>query len=153
MVEPYLVLKWVHVLGATVLVGSFAVEFMLRRHAEKADVATRASIWHFLAGGEAVYIPIALTTVATGVLMSVGPWGVWDFFGTSWILGGVIASAALFVLGGVFLGPAAKRYAEALIAGRTDEAHAARKRHTLAWNVSFALALALVWFMVVKPTW
>lgn len=151
--SAYLLLKFFHVLGATVLIGTGAgiAFFMLlaSRSGDSRLVAGTARLvviadWAFTA-------PAVLLQFATGIaLMEITGYG----YGSPWFL----AALALFLFIGACWLPVVviqyrlRRVAHAMVAGEPAiEFHKLMRRWVLLGIPAFSAILLLLWLMVAKP--
>ena len=154
MANAYLVLKWLHVLTASFLVGSFVTEWMLRSWAARAkEASVRAFTWDFLVKGEEkVAVPAAALLLLTGLLMVFGPAaGEPQVARERPAAGGLVGFLVILGLM-VGLATASAKNAHAAHA-RGDAAAAAphERRYALLAAIGLAIAAGVVWLMVAKP--
>ena len=152
----YLVLKYLHVIGAAVLLGTGAgiAFFMLVGHftnkpAVVAGIARIVVIADFLFPASAVVVP-PLTGVALAWHMG---WSLWE----GWLL----LSIALYLLTGAFWLPVVwmqMRMRDLAAAAASSGADLPPAYHRLFWwwfafgFPAFAAVLAIFWLMIAKPT-
>jgi len=151
----YLVLKYLHVIGATVLLGTGAgiAFFMLRAH-RSGDARTIAAVAKIVVLADFLFTTTAVVAQPiTGVLLP-------REAGYSLNEGWIVASVALYVLTGLFWLPVVwmqmRMRALAEEAAKTDGVlPAAYHRLFRAWFISgfpaFAAVLAIFWLMIARP--
>jgi len=151
----YLVLKYLHVVGATVLLGTGAgiAFFMLRAH-QSGDARTITAVARIVVLADFLFTATAVVAQPiTGVLLA-------REAGYSLNEGWIVASVALYVLTGLFWLPVVwmqmRMRALAEEAAKTDGVlPAAYHRLFRAWFISgfpaFAAVLAIFWLMIARP--
>jgi uncharacterized membrane protein len=151
----YLVLKYLHVIGATVLLGTGAgiAFFMLRAH-QSGDARTIAAVARIVVLADFLFTATAVVAQPiTGVLLA-------REAGYALDEGWIVASAALYVLTGLFWLPVVwmqmRMRALAAEAAKTDRVlPPAYHRLFRAWFVcgfpAFAAVLAIFWLMIARP--
>ena len=151
----YLVLKYLHVIGATVLLGTGAgiAFFMLRAH-RSGDARTIAAVAKIVVLADFLFTTTAVVAQPiTGVLLA-------REAGYSLNEGWIVASVALYVLTGLFWLPVVwmqmRMRALAEEAAKTDGVLPAayhRLFRTWFWFgfPAFAAVLAIFWLMIARP--
>ena len=151
----YLVLKYLHVIGATVLLGTGAgiAFFMLRAH-RSGDARTIAAVAKIVVLADFLFTTTAVVAQPiTGVLLA-------REAGYSLDEGWIVASVTLYLLIGLFWLPVVwmqmRMRALAEEAAKTDGVlPAAYHRLFRAWFISgfpaFAAVLAIFWLMIARP--
>ena len=154
--DPDLILRWLHIIGACVLLGTGAgiAFFMLMAH--------RSGDARFIAqtAGTVVLADMLFTTTAVIVQPITGALLGWRL-GWSLTEGWVLASLGLYVVAGVFWLPvvwiqvAMRRLAQMA----ADEGTALPVRYYQLFRIwfacgfpAFAAVLAIIWLMVARPT-
>ena len=152
----YLVLKYLHVIGATVLLGTGAgiAFFMLRAH-RSGDARTIAAVAKIVVLADFLFTTTAVVAQPiTGVLLA-------REAGYSLNEGWIVASVALYVLTGLFWLPVVwmqmRMRALAEEAAKTDGVLPAayhRLFRTWFWFgfPAFAAVLAIFWLMIARPS-
>ena len=152
----YLVLKYLHVIGATVLLGTGAgiAFFMLRAH-RSGDARTIAAVAKIVVLADFLFTTTAVVAQPiTGVLLA-------REAGYSLDEGWIVASVTLYLLIGLFWLPVVwmqmRMRALAEEAVKTDGVlPAAYHRLFRAWFISgfpaFAAVLAIFWLMIARPS-
>lgn len=149
----YLLLKFFHVLGATVLVGTGAgIAFFMLLASRSGDPRLMAGTARLVVIADWVFTaPAVLLQFVTGIgLMEVTGYA----YGSAWFL----AALALFLfIGACWLPVVAiqyrlRRIAEAMIDGAPNEALHLWMRRWVALGIpAFCAILLLLWLMVTKP--
>jgi uncharacterized membrane protein len=151
----YYLLKWLHVIGATVLLGTGAgiAFFMLMAH-RSGDVRLIAGVARIVVIADYVFTATAVVAQpVTGVLLA---WTVGYSLGEGWIL----ASIALYLLTGAFWLPVVwmqarmRDLAQAAAAGGTalpDEYRRLFRRWFAFGFPAFTAVLAIFWLMIARP--
>ena len=151
----YYLLKWLHVLGATVLLGTGAgiAFFMLMAH-RTGDVRVIAGVARIVVIADYVFTATAVVAQpVTGVLLA---WTVGYALTEGWIL----ASIALYLFTGAFWLPVVwmqariRDLARAAAAGGTvlpDEYHRLFRRWFAFGFPAFTAVLAIFWLMIARP--
>jgi uncharacterized membrane protein len=148
----YTFFKWIHVMGAIVWVGAaitlqlFALRALASPDRKRQATFAQDAEWI----GMRVITPSSLVLLLAGIgaMENLG----WSW-GQNWVLFGLIAYAASFVVGAGFIGPESGRLGK-LIADEGPESPlvTARIRRILAVSrAELVVLLAVVWNMVVKP--
>jgi uncharacterized membrane protein len=148
----YTVLLSIHVLAATVWIGSAFMSQVLVTRARRADgpqlaILAREIDWYgmrFLVGASLVLILTGFGLVAEGS---------WDL-GQTWLVLALIAWVASFVTGAGFLGPTSKKVGLALDASRgeiTPEIRSVLDRLFLVSRVELVVLMLVAVDMVMKP--
>ena len=152
----FLVLKYLHVIGATVLLGTGAGNafFMLRAH-QSGDARTIAAVAKMVVLADFLFTATAVVAQPiTGVLLA-------REAGYSLDEGWILASLALYVLTGLFWLPVVWMQMRmrdlAAEAAKTDGVlPTAYHRLFRAWFISgfpaFAAVLAIFWLMIARPS-
>ena len=152
----YLVLKYLHVVGATVLLGTGAgiAFFMLRAH-QSGDARTITAVARIVVLADFLFTATAVVAQPiTGVLLA-------REAGYSLNEGWIVASVALYVLTGLFWLPVVwmqmRMRALAEEAAKTDGVLPAayhRLFRTWFWFgfPAFAAVLAIFWLMIARPS-
>jgi uncharacterized membrane protein len=151
----YFLLKYVHVIGAAVLLGTGAgiAFFMLRAH-QTGDAATVAAVARIVVLADFLFTATAvIVQPITGVLLA---WNVGYGLTDGWI----VASIILYIVTGAFWLPVVWMQmrmrdlaAEAAKAGRALP----RSYHRLFWTwfafgfPAFAAVLGIFWLMIARP--
>jgi uncharacterized membrane protein len=153
MIEPYTLLKFLHVAAAIVwLGGAGALAVLTARLAGEPDRAALAALLrHGAAYGRAVVGPAAIVTLVAGMAAAaragVGfgtPWLAWGFVG---IVGSLLLTALPIRRAAAELGRLAAG------AGPGDPRLDATRRRLTALNAAnLLLLLSVVWAMVAKPS-
>ncbi|HEX8571769.1 MAG TPA: DUF2269 domain-containing protein [Allosphingosinicella sp.] len=151
----YYLLKWLHVIGATVLLGTGAgiAFFMLMAH-RTGEVRLIAGVARIVVVADYVFTATAVVAQpVTGVLLA---WTVGYSLGEGWIL----ASIALYLLTGAFWLPVVwmqsrmRDLAQAAMTARTalpDEYHRLFRRWFAFGFPAFTAVLAIFWLMIARP--
>ena len=151
----YYVLKWLHVVGATVLLGTGAgiAFFMLMAH-RTGDVRLIAGVARIVVIADYVFTATAVVAQpVTGVLLA---WTVGYSLGEGWIA----ASIALYLITGAFWLPVVWMQARmrdlaqaAAVAGTAlpDEYHRLFRRWFAFGFPAFTAVLAIFWLMIARP--
>lgn len=151
----YYLLKWLHVIGATVLLGTGAgiAFFMLMAH-RSGDVRVIAGVTRIVVVADYVFTATAVVAQPiTGALLA---WTVGYSLGEGWIL----ASIALYLLTGAFWLPVVwmqsrmRSLAAAAAAAGTalpDEYHRLFRRWFAFGFPAFTAVLAIFWLMIARP--
>jgi uncharacterized membrane protein len=151
----YLLLKYVHVIGATVLLGTGAgiAFFMLLAH-RTGDAATVAAVARMVVIADMLFTATAVVLQpVTGVLLAL-------WLGYSLWEGWIVASFALYIVTGAFWLPVVwmqarmRDLAEAAAAGRRPLPSAYHRlfRWWFAFGFpAFAAVLAIFWLMIARP--
>jgi uncharacterized membrane protein len=151
----YYLLKWLHVIGATVLLGTGAgiAFFMLMAHRTR-DVRLIAGVARIVVLADYFFTATAVVAQpVTGVLLA---WTVGYSLGEGWI----VASIALYLLTGAFWLPVVwmqarmRDLAQAAAAAGTalpDEYHRLFRRWFAFGFPAFTAVLAIFWLMIARP--
>lgn len=152
----YLVLKWLHVIGATVLLGTGAgiAFFMLRAHATR-DPRIIAAVASMVVLADYVFtLSAAIVQPITGVALA-------QIAGYPLASGWIIASVALYVFTGAFWIPVvlmqkkmrdlARASADAN-APLPDEYHRLYRRWFAFGFPAFFAVLTIFWLMIARPS-
>ena len=149
----YEILLVLHVLAATVWLGSGFMIVTLVVRAERTDdrvlLKKLAENSKWLA--QRVFIPFSLAVLVFGILLTIeGPWG----FGDLWIVLGLAGYAASFLTGILFLEPEGKRIDAAMTAHGPESPQAAHhlRRINVVQRVELVILFLVVAVMVLKPT-
>ena len=147
----YFILKFLHVLSATIWVGGgFMLQMLLwrarRLGPEMAASFNQAAEWT----SQHVFMPASFATLAFGIAtVVVGPWS----FSDLWITLGFVGFAVSALNGMAVLGPTAKKM-KAVIEERGPNdpvaTHMAR-RLDLFGRIDLVVLIAVVFDMIVKP--
>lgn len=147
----YTWLKLLHVLAAIVWMGGFvAMWFLMARLLKAGDLSVLQGYWKAVeAFGGAVMGAASGLTFLLGVIAAI----VRHQFVMLWVQLGLALIIVLFVLGGVMVGPAARRLKAALAAPEGDAAAVAAAGHRLValYRIYLLLLLVAVGVMVLKP--
>jgi uncharacterized membrane protein len=151
----YYLLKWLHVLGATVLLGTGAgiAFFMLMAH-RTGDVRVIAGVARIVVLADYVFTATAVVAQpVTGVLLA-------RWVGYPLTEGWILASIALYLLTGAFWLPVVwmqsrmRNLAVAAAAGGgalPDEYHRLFRRWLAFGFPAFTAVLAIFWLMIARP--
>jgi uncharacterized membrane protein (DUF485 family) len=146
--EPWI--HFAHVMGAIVWVGGGAimsvVAWRARRTADIAVFRELAGVQSFL--GLAVFLPAILVVLLSGI------WMVLDFsgdFAKLWILFGIGALVAAFLIGAVYLSRSAIRFDRLTKSGDLEGARSALGNWLAGYVIVLAIVVFAVWDMVFKP--
>lgn len=148
--DPYSVLKTLHVLSATAWVGGgllgTALGFMaLRSRSDEALLDTMAQLaW----SARRIFVPASFATLAFGLGMT---WlgGLWL---EVWVLIGLGGIACVIALGIVVLGPRIERLLALRADGRSADAVSIARQVLLAASFDGTVLVLIMVDMVVKPT-
>jgi uncharacterized membrane protein len=151
----YYLLKWLHVIGATVLLGTGAgIAFFMLMANRTGDVRLIAGVARIVVLADYVFTATAVVAQpVTGVLLA---WTVGYSLGEGWI----VASIALYLLTGAFWLPVVwmqarmRDLARAAAAGGTalpDEYHRLFRRWFAFGFPAFTAVLAIFWLMIARP--
>jgi uncharacterized membrane protein len=148
-------LRWVHVIGATVLFGTGVgiAFFMLMSHRSR-DPRVIAHV------ADTVVIADFLFTATAVVVQPLTGFALMWLVGWPWQQGWILLSLALYVFTGLFWLPVVRIQMEMRTLARAADAHGTvlppryerlyRTWFVLGWP-AFAAVLAILWLMVVKP--
>jgi uncharacterized membrane protein len=151
----YFLLKWLHVIGATVLLGTGAgIAFFMLMAQRTGDVRVIAGVARIVVLADYVFTATAVVAQpVTGVLLA-------RLVGYSLTEGWILASIALYLLTGAFwlpvvwmqsrmrnLAVAAANSGEAL----PDEYHRLFRRWFAFGFPAFTAVLAIFWLMIARP--
>jgi uncharacterized membrane protein len=147
----YTILKFLHVVTATVWVGGGFLLVMVAIRAERADdrEATLANMRNTGALGNVIFMPAALLTLVSGLLMC---W-FWVGFTDLWILVGLGGYATTFVIGAGIMKPTSDRLT-AIVAqegGLNAPALAIGRRMLQIAKFDYTVMLIVIAAMVLKP--
>jgi uncharacterized membrane protein len=149
----YEILLFLHVVGATIWLGSaFMLQTLLfrARRTQDAVLTERVSAnTQWLA--QRVFIPTSLAVLVLGVLLTIeGPWG----FDQLWIVIALAAFATTFVWGVGVIEPEGKRLHAAVAAHGPDHPESARRSARLDayMKLDLVLLFVVVFDMTLKPT-
>ncbi|CAN7170612.1 DUF2269 family protein [Mesorhizobium sp. LjNodule214] len=147
----YSIVKFLHIVSATLWVGGGFVLFLLGVLAERAGniedklLAMRAS---GQLGGR-FFAPMSMLTLIFGLIMC----GFWTGFSVLWILIGLAGYATTFSIGMFIFKPTAERIAGMIAKdGVTPAALAVGQRMMSVARFDYAVMLVIVADMVLKPT-
>jgi uncharacterized membrane protein len=152
---PYLVLKFLHVIGAAILLGTGAgiAFFMLLAHLA-GKPAVVAGVARIVVIADLVFTATAVVAQpVTGVLLT---WTV----GYSLLDGWIIWSIALYFVAGVFWLPVVRmqmRMRDLAVGAMREDAPLPRAYHRLFWLwfafgfPAFGAVLAIFWLMIARP--
>ncbi len=152
----YFLLKYVHLIGAAVLLGTGAgiAFFMLMAHL-KGDVAVVAGVARIVVLADFLFTATAvILQPVTGVLLA---WQVGYALTEGWI----VLSIVLYLLTGAFWLPVVWMQMQMRDLAQTAAANGAplpRRYHRLFWTwlsfgfPAFAAVLAIFWLMMTRPT-
>ncbi|HEX8226199.1 MAG TPA: DUF2269 domain-containing protein [Allosphingosinicella sp.] len=151
----YYLLKWLHVIGATVLLGTGAgIAFFMLMAQRTGDVRLIAGVARIVVLADYVFTATAVVAQpVTGVLLA---WTVGYSLGEGWIL----ASIALYLFTGAFWLPVVwmqarmRDLAQAAAAAGTalpDEYHRLFRRWFAFGFPAFTAVLAIFWLMIARP--
>jgi uncharacterized membrane protein len=149
------VLRWLHVIGATVLFGTGAgiAFFMVMAHRTH-DASLVAHV------AETVVIADFLFTATAVLVQPLTGFALMWLAGWPWMEGWILLSLVLYVLTGVFWLPVVwiqMQMRNVARAAANDNAPLPARYHRLYWTwfafgwPAFAAVLAILWLMVVKP--
>jgi uncharacterized membrane protein len=151
MITLYGVLKFVHVLGASVWLGSNATTVALRALAVRSGDVRRTL--HLVRDTDR--IQMVLVSPAVGLLIGAGIWlvleGGWGF-DRFFVVFGLAAVGASAVFGTLYTSPALKRLRSIDDADGSSELGRLLGRVQVGLAVDLLLILAVVFVMVTKPT-
>ncbi|TVP48466.1 MAG: DUF2269 family protein [Gemmatimonadales bacterium] len=152
----YETFKFLHVLGAIILVGNVTVTAVWKVFADRTREATVVAF-----GQRLVTITDWSLTAAGIVLIIVGGYGAaltarMDLFGAKWLVWGQILFAVSGIIWAAILVPVQVRQARAARAfatgGEIPEAYRRDSRRWLVWGILATVPLVVaVWLMVYKP--
>ncbi|TNC68514.1 DUF2269 family protein [Rubellimicrobium roseum] len=150
--DPYLLLKLVHVVGAILWVGGASIMTLLVLLLDRRgdDAATMTGVSYVALLGNRVFLPLSLLVILTGLgLAWLGGWGfaAWTVLATAV----VVATAAL---GGAVLGPTTERAVKVWRdEGDMAQAIALGRRVLRLVKVDLGGQFAIIALMVLKPGW
>jgi uncharacterized membrane protein len=149
--DIYSIFKFLHVICAIAWVGgglTLLANSIIAVRA-KGELETLKSLDTMNNLGKAWFIPASLATVVFGIITAVlgGSW--LDL----WVLLGLAGFASTFFTGAVILEPMGRRIAEALAAGRTEEALAGGTRLMQIAKFDYTVMIVVIADMVLKPYW
>lgn len=152
----YLALKYAHIIGSTVILGTGVgiAFFMLMAHLSR-DVVFIAKTASIVVLADAVFTATAI------ILQPITGYGLLRQTGFGWLEGWVLASLALYLVAGLFWLPVVwmqirMRDLAADAAAKGVELPDAYRRLFRLWFIfgfpGFGAVLLIVWLMVAKPT-
>lgn len=147
----YAVVKFMHVVCATIWVGGGFMLVLSGILAERADdrAAMVANLRNTARLGNLVFLPASLLTLAFGLVMC---W-FWAGFSEAWILVGLAGYASTFIIGAGVMKPTSDRLMAAIAAGGPDDAAMAAGRRMLRIaRFDYTMMLVTIAAMVLKPT-
>lgn len=148
----YVILKFVHVLAMAVWVGGMIALLILNRRltAARETSATQAIGKQMPFVSTRIFMPSALITLITGIgMVHAGNLS----FRTKWIIWGIVALIASFIVGGVFTGGMARKLGGRIAAGQITAAEiAATQRRIMLFSlINMLILLSTIFVMVWKP--
>lgn len=148
MTEPYLGLKWLHLVAACVAFGSNITHIFWLVSAQ-GDPVNRARILKTIKTiDDRLSVPAYVVTILAGAVMWLWRWPL----DASWVIASIVLTALLAVMG-ILYGPVMKKWirlAEARPWG--DEELAALARNLIFWWAVISLSvLVILYLMVRKP--
>lgn len=150
--DPYLLLKFVHVVGAILWVGGASIltllVVLLDRRGD--DAATLTGVSYVALLGNRVFLPLSLLVILTGLgLAWLGGWGfaAWTVLAT-----GIVVATA--VLGGAVLGPTTEKAVKVWREeGDLAQALGLGRRVLRLVKADLGGQFAIIALMVLKPGW
>ena len=149
----YEILLFLHIVGATVWIGSaFMLQVLLYRGLTTDDTAlTERLSSHTQWLAQRIFIPTSLAVFVLGILLTIeGPWS----FDQLWIVVALAAFAGTFLFGVGVIEPEGKRLHAAMAAHGSE--HPETRRHNdrldAYMKLDLVLLLVVVFDMALKPT-
>lgn len=149
--DIYSIFKFLHVICAVAWVGGgltllAAHAFAVRANGD-ADFFSTLNIMNSL--GKVWFVPASMLTLVFGILTTaVG--GMWF---SLWVLLGLAGFASTFLTGILLIEPGGRKIAEAVAAGRAEEALVTGKRLIQIAKFDYVVMLLVIADMVLKPHW
>ena len=149
--DPYLLLKSLHVALAILWVGGASILTLLVviLMGRGDDEATMTGIFHVALLGNRVFAPAGMATIASG--LALGWLGGWDW--DAWTVLAIAIFACTFVLGAAVLGPTCERAVKTWKAGDLAGATAIGRRVLRLVAIDRGAQWAIIALMVMKPGW
>lgn len=149
--EPYLLLKFVHVAMAIGWVGGASVltllTVILLNRGD--DQATMTGVSYVALLGNRVFAPLGLATIVTG--LTLGWLGGW--FWAAWTVLAIAIVAGTFVLGAMVLGPTCEKAVAIWQEGDLPEAMTLGRKVLRLVALDLGAQWAIISLMVLKPGW
>lgn len=149
--DPYLVLKLVHVAAAVAWVGGASVLTLLVAIllGRGDDEATMTGVSHVALLGNRVFAPLGLVAIATGLGLGwLGGW-LWE----AWTVLAVAIVACTFTLGATVLGPSCEAAVRTWRDGDLSAAVALGRRTLRLVALDLGAQWGIIALMVLKPGW
>jgi uncharacterized membrane protein len=156
--EVYLTLKWLHIITAGIVLGLLAAYPMLPGHSPRDALDARATR-HVLAfldkANNWLLIPSIVLLFVTGILMSVGPFAIWNLFegeGFWIILGMVLWLGIAGIVAGLMAG-VIKEMKALVDGGEAQSPRMGKLWKQFRWGLiaGIIVTLAALWVMVFQP--
>ncbi|WP_210527079.1 DUF2269 family protein [Rubellimicrobium arenae] len=150
--DPYLLLKFAHVMAAIFWVGGASILTLLVLILDRRgdDAATMTGVSYVALLGNRVFAPLGLFTIVTGLAAAwLGSWGF-----AAWTILAAMIVACTFVLGALFLGPTCERAVKSHQESGDAAASMVHGRRVLRLvKLDLAGQFAIISLMVLKPSW
>jgi uncharacterized membrane protein len=149
--DPYLLLKFVHVVGAILWVGGATImtilALILDRRPDGRDLITAINFFALL--GNRVFLPLSLLVIVTGLTLAwLGSWGF-----AAWTVLAAVVVVGTTVLGAAVLGPAVDRAQRLSAEGDVAGALSLGRKVLRLVKIDLGGQFGIIALMVLKPGW
>lgn len=149
--DLYLLLKFVHVMGAILWVGGAAILTLLVAILDRRgdDAATMTGVSYVALLGNRVFAPVGLVVILTGLVLAwLGGYGF-----SAWTVLAVVIVAGTFTMGAAVLGPTCERAVKTWAEAGDAAAIALGRRVLRLVKLDLGGQFAIIALMVLKPGW